>query len=864
MKSSLQITIISVVTLIALASASGAGAAPTPGTSPQAGPGAAHNDRNNWSLPAIQEYWAQTGVGQQGRQRVHKSLPGTRGQEEYQPVQPGSAMQKAIPELVPLNELGGNEDGTKGPGDCVWYYEGVIPAANVQIPTPSKGSAAQIRANSVRGLTGKRITDTAAYAAMASVAADEVANVLNPETQARIAQASMQAQDTNTGNAFAEVTHNQATSAIEYCRSYLTNFTTDGGNRWNKLRDSIFVPIAVLLILPGAVLTQVKAIVSAGNPILGQMNPLEGILRSIVAIFLIPGTYLVINYGIDVSNAITYAINSEYTRQFGSDMYQDAICAEIRAFPSRQPSENRNAYDLPTARMGTVLLGKQTPFAKLEATLYANKIEDPCAGVYIVPEDRADEALPASAVAARMAMLASSMALSSSWNVLCAFQMAYLYYLWCVGPIAAALWVWPTKQLRDALPSWIEGALTLCFWSLFWNTTILLMACFRGVDETGTVTMSALNFLATACVKSAFDFSGLIRSAGAQASSMAEQAMKAAKGGGGGGTGGGGGSGNGNGSNAPNRNTPNSQPGQSGPAPAPTTNAPPPGASPNTAPVNQMPPMVPNPPSQPNPPKMPQLFPQDDVPPPPESQDPDPQPVKDDENKKKPNRNPSTPPPVSKPLQPVAFSSPLPTALLPQQDRDAIAREQGHPAGQERNPAVKAGGQPQSGPGHQSGPSQSEPAGAQPHTQPVSSTSSGGGGLEAALRKAYVAQANHIPHTSAPPTGGHAQEQHQQNQTHLAPSAVPELATAHRAQTASTAGLKPYSAPAGSATLNRSIAPAPVDVELGPVMISAEAPPTAHQAPPQGEAQQSIPMPVALRPAAIVNAAPDASSMMVW
>jgi len=699
MKSPLQLTIIATITVLITALAPSASAQ---GQGGGAG-GAATNDRRNWSLPAIQEYWAKTGVGMQGRHKVHRSLDGARGQEQYEDVEPGSAMQRAIPEAVPCSEFGGDEDGTKGPGDCKWYYEGVVPAAQVTLPTPSRGSAAQIRANSPRGLTGRRITDTAAYAAMAAVSADEVANILNPETQARIAQASMQAQDTTTGNAFAEVTQNQAVGAIEYCQSYLHNFTVDGSNRWNKLRDQIFVPIAVLLLLPGAVLAQVKAIVAAGNPILGQVNPLDGIVRSIVAIFLIPGTYLVINYGIDVANAITFAINEEYTRQFGTDMYKDAICGEIRAFPSRQPSENRNAYDLPTAPMGTVMVGPQTPFARLEAKLYANKIEDPCAGVYLAPPDRADEALPASAVAARLAVGASNMALCTSWNVLCAFQMAYLYYLWCVGPIAAALWVWPMKQLRDALPSWIEGALTLCFWSLFWNTTILLMACFRGVDETGTVTMSALNFLATACVKSAFDFSGLIRSAGAQASSMAEQAMKAAKGGGGAG-----GAAGGPGRSGASGNTGNNPPRKEGQnVPQPPSAAPGSaggGSQPQPPTTVNMPAYSPSPVAPSRPTGAPDWRP-DDIPPPPSSEDPA---KDDDDDKKDPRKQPRVPgantpgrpeggPPTSEPKrQPVAMTLPPfanpPAAVNPQE-----RQQQTRPA-QTPTPSSKPAANPSANP----------------------------------------------------------------------------------------------------------------------------------------------------------------------
>lgn len=320
----------------------------------------------------------------------------------------------------------------------------------------------------------------------------------------------------------------QSGCALDFCSSYLKNFTVDDNNKWNKIRNQLFVPMAILLLLPGAVLAQTKATVSQGFAVLGDISPFDGIYRSLVGIFLIPGTYLVVNYGIDLSNSITYTISSEYQRIFGTDMYQDAMAAHIRAFPFRQPAEDKNYVPEQEAKMGP-LSGGNTPFAKFEGKMLDVKLMDPVAKLNIVPKDRANEQTTYGTNAQRQAYNGANAALAMSWNILCAFQMAYLYYLWFVGPVVAALWVYPSKQLRDAFPSWCEGVLTICFWSLFWNTTILLMACFRGVDDTGTVIMTALNFLSTACVKFAFDFAGLVKDAGRAA---AKEMEKAAGGGG--------------------------------------------------------------------------------------------------------------------------------------------------------------------------------------------------------------------------------------------------------------------------------------------------------------------------------------------
>ena len=101
---------------------------------------------------------------------------------------------------------------------------------------------------------------------------------------------------------------------------------TDGGNKWNAIRDDLFMPMAILFLLPGAIIAQTRALVSQSFDALGpQVDPFDGLLRSIVAIFLIPASYLVVNEGIDIANSLTSTISRTYTRVFGSDMYERCI-----------------------------------------------------------------------------------------------------------------------------------------------------------------------------------------------------------------------------------------------------------------------------------------------------------------------------------------------------------------------------------------------------------------------------------------------------------------------------------------------------------------------------------------------------------
>ncbi|MGH9553227.1 MAG: hypothetical protein ACRD3W_27855, partial [Terriglobales bacterium] len=357
--------------------------------------------------------------------------------------------------------------------------------------------------------------------------------MFDPEKMMWLSTSTAGLQATSAANSASNMANNQAESAIDFTKKYLTNFTAEANNRWQVIRDQLFIPMAVLLLLPGAVLAQVKALVSQGSPVLGDANPFEGIIRSIVAIFLIPGTFLVINYGIDVANSITFTIADEYRRIFGTDMYQDAVCAQQRAFPSNTPQSNLN--QLPPSAAGQGQQAAQTdangntvwnPYEQLTLTI---RKFDPCAN--IDQQRFPDETAPWQMQISRLGTNMGNVGLTGAWNVMCAFQMAFLYYLWCIGPIAAALWVWPMGKMRQALPSWIEGVITLCFWSLFWNTVVLLMACFRGVGDSGAVLMSALNWLATYCVQYAFDFSSLVsQGAGGAVQQAMSQAMQGAQG----------------------------------------------------------------------------------------------------------------------------------------------------------------------------------------------------------------------------------------------------------------------------------------------------------------------------------------------
>jgi hypothetical protein len=352
----------------------------------------------------------------------------------------------------------------------------------------------------------------------------------NPERLQWLMGTMGQQMATGTGDSAGQAASNQTQNAIEFSRRYLVNFTSDGTNEWNTMRNQLFVPIAILLLLPGAVLAQVRAIVAQGYyTIFGEINPFEGILRSIIAVFLIPATYLVVNYGIDVSNSLALTVAQGYTNIFGTNMYEDAKCLQRRSAAVNPPERNDNAIvnsENPNANQS----GGTWP-GQWEAQTHTTRQFDPCAGKDTTTVT--NESMSDARATNRLIMNLMNATMGSGWLIMCAFQVVFLLYLFVMGPIVAALWVWPINALRQALPSWIEGVCKLCFWSFLWNVVILLMACFRGYGEDGMAVASALNALANLAVLSGFDFSSLI----SNAAGYLQQAVSSAGGSGGSSTG---------------------------------------------------------------------------------------------------------------------------------------------------------------------------------------------------------------------------------------------------------------------------------------------------------------------------------------
>lgn len=261
---------------------------------------------------------------------------------------------------------------------------------------------------------------------------------------------------------------------------------SDAVKQVQMMYHQVYVPLAILFLLPGAVISQVKAQVSAGFSLNAPeaRNPFEGILRSTVAVFLIPATQLIVSYAIDVGNSMAYSVydpwvNLERIRDWTHNLSYNPPVDNVdnAILPSQNPQQAAggngggfwsNFFSDP---FGTLInlaleffgfgegLGGNTPETKTTHE-HMSTLSHILQGMF------------------NMAMLAMSTMLIT----LCAFQLVYMCYLFLLGPLAAAFYAWPDLQnnssqklFRGVFGNWVQAVITLALWRFYWMVILAIM-----------------------------------------------------------------------------------------------------------------------------------------------------------------------------------------------------------------------------------------------------------------------------------------------------------------------------------------------------------------------------------------------------
>jgi hypothetical protein len=197
---------------------------------------------------------------------------------------------------------------------------------------------------------------------------------------------------------------------------------------------AIFLPMAILLVVPGAVLTQAKGLVHSAFshstvPSEDAISPFTGILRSIIAIFMIPATQLIISYSTDIGNSLTYQVQSFIDN------------TAITSWAGQQTAG--------------------TPPATMQQQASQQQAET---GVQAMTGSIFNEV---------------NMLLSYGMTVLIAYQIVMMSYLYLMGPIAAAFFAWPAgvgNLFKSVLANWLDAVTNLALWRFWWCVILLAMS----------------------------------------------------------------------------------------------------------------------------------------------------------------------------------------------------------------------------------------------------------------------------------------------------------------------------------------------------------------------------------------------------
>jgi len=274
-----------------------------------------------------------------------------------------------------------------------------------------------------------------------------------------------------------------------------------------QMYRQVFVPLAILFLLPGAVISQVKMQISQGMGQSGAIksddtpNPFDGILRSVVAVFLIPATQLIVSYSIDTGNSMAYSVKDWVSLQLIMDW------AHNLSF-NPPPGNVDNAIINPPANNGAAAtgggggassgggflsgLGNTLSFIPGAQSIgnalqgLFNSITNPGAG----GDGLGANTPEAQTIVERQLWLSQIMQVSFNMAMylfstavitLGAYQLILMCYLYLLGPLAAAFFAWPSiagsnqSLFRGTFANWLNAVITVSLWRFYWMVILAIM-----------------------------------------------------------------------------------------------------------------------------------------------------------------------------------------------------------------------------------------------------------------------------------------------------------------------------------------------------------------------------------------------------
>jgi len=274
-------------------------------------------------------------------------------------------------------------------------------------------------------------------------------DMMSPQTQAQMAKAGGQSQCQGAGEACAAgtcegleqalmvmflpmSTVNVANEAAGTPGSTLTPFRPLSQAIWmvQKMYKQVFMPMALLLLLPGALVLHIKVMIQGGIRVQSDedaVSPFSAIMRSMIAVFLIPATQLIVSYASDIGSSMTHEVSG---------------AVKVMALVG----------------WAKTAMGESMTPLNGEATGISN--------------------MDAGKVIFKAVMNTVTMTLAYGLLMLIAFQITIMCYLMCMGPIAAAFYVYPTgvgRLFKPVFANWVDAVINIALWKFWWCVIVLCM-----------------------------------------------------------------------------------------------------------------------------------------------------------------------------------------------------------------------------------------------------------------------------------------------------------------------------------------------------------------------------------------------------
>ena len=338
-----------------------------------------------------------------------------------------------------------------------------------------------------------------------------------------------------------------------------------------QMYHKVFVPMALLFLLPGAVITQMKGMVQFGvlksEEGTETSSPFQGIIKSVVAIFLIPATQLMVSYMIDVGNSMAYETkkwvdldlirNYAHEQMYGPRRAKTYNCLVDKLDSGSSASSaasGASGSGIGAAAGGAIGGSIGAAIGEFfDDGLSSNGID--LGKMYGGAEkDSVEEKTPQLSKQIQLLYNILNMGMAVSLMVLADFQLVMMCYMFLLGPIFAAFYAWPAISQKSGtgpglfnavFSNWLDGLVVLSLWRFWWCVVLAClttyikfnqdMGFFDVHDQWEMMVLTSFNVLLTVVPFAPFNFGAteMIKKIEATAS-------QATGGGGGGGQGGGG------------------------------------------------------------------------------------------------------------------------------------------------------------------------------------------------------------------------------------------------------------------------------------------------------------------------------------